>query len=235
LIGDREHTLALRMHWQSIASKQLVAKQTLAAGALHVWWWPDHLQPDATTRRLRTDAILRTLLARYLPIDPDALRFGREAKGRPFLLHADSPDFNLSDTGGGSVIAISAGGRVGIDIERCDRQPPVTRLAPRWFAPDEAEALRGLDADAARRAFLRLWTAKEASCKATGTGIYGRLAAWRFAIGDDASPPRVLGLPDEAGSVENWRFHRLAPAASHTVALACRDTAALPQGYVVVD
>jgi len=47
-------------------------------------------------------------------------------------------------------------------------------------------------ADAARRAFLRLWTAKEASCKATGTGIYGRLAAWRFAIGEDDPRGRRL-------------------------------------------
>jgi 4'-phosphopantetheinyl transferase len=221
------------MDWQSIALDRLAEKQTLDADALHVWWWPEHLQPVATTRRLRTDAILRTLLARYLPIATDALRFGREAKGRPYLLHADAPDFNLSDTGGGSVIAVSAGGRVGIDIERNDREPPVDRLAARWFAPDEAKALHALDADAARRAFLRLWTAKEASCKATGTGIYGRLAAWRFAIGDDAAPPRVLGLPDEAGSAESWCFHRLAPAESHTVALACRDTAARPQGYAV--
>ncbi len=222
------------MDWQPIAVNRLAAEQTIDADALHVWWWPEHLQPVAATRRMRTDAILRILLARYLPIAPGALHFGRETKGRPYLLHADAPDFNLSDTGGGSVIAISAGGRVGIDIERTERDPPVHRLAARWFAPDEADTLRALDADAGRRAFLRLWTAKEASCKATGTGIYGRLAAWRFAIGDDAAPPCVLGLPDDAGSAERWRFHRLAPAASHTVALACRDTVAPLRGYAVV-
>jgi 4'-phosphopantetheinyl transferase len=230
------------MHWQSVASEQLAAKQTLAAGALHVWWWPESLQPTASTRRLRTDAILRTLLARYLPFDPDALRFGREAKGRPYLLlpegcmpHADAPDFNLSDTVGGCVIAVSASGRVGIDIERCDRQLPVARLAARWFAPDEADALHALDEDASRRAFLRLWTAKEASCKATGTGIYGRLSTWRFAVDEGEAHPRAIALPPEAGLAEHWRFHRLAPAASHTVALACRDTAAPPQGYAIVD
>lgn len=222
------------MHWLSIASEQLKAKRVLAAGALHVWWWPESLQPPAATRRLRTDAILRTLLARYLPIDPDALRFGREAKGRPYLLHADAPDFNLSDTGGGSVIAVSAGGRVGIDIERCDRAAPATKLAARWFAPDEAEALHRLDAENARRAFLHLWTAKEASCKATGTGIYGRLSAWRFAVDESQAPPCVTALPSEAGAAGHWRFHRLAPVASHTVALACRGITADPEGYLVV-
>jgi len=222
------------MHWQAIASEHLNAKQALTAGALHVWWWPEHLQPMAPTRRLRTDAILRSLLARYLPIDPDALQFGREAKGRPFLLHANAPDFNLSDTVGGCVVAVSAGGRVGIDVERCDRAPPVARLANRWFAADEADALRELDADAARRAFLRLWTAKEASCKATGTGIFGRLTEWRFAVDEGDAPPRAIALPPEAGPAENWRFHRFAPAASHTVVLACCGTVAQPQGHVVV-
>jgi len=223
------------MRWQPIALSQLAAKQSIAEGALHVWWWPEHLQPVATTRRGRTDAILRTLLARYLLVDPDALRFGREPKGRPFLLHADAPDFNLSDTTGGCVLAVTTRGRVGIDIERVDRSPPFARLAPRWFAPDEAAILRELDADRGRRAFLRLWTAKEASCKATGTGIFGRLATWRFAIGTDASAPQVLGLPPEAGAADRWRFHRIAPTPSHTVALACQGTVAQPLGYVVVD
>jgi 4'-phosphopantetheinyl transferase len=223
------------MQWQASAAGQLNAKQAFAAGALHVWWWPESLQPATATRRLRTDAILRTLLARYLPIEPGALRFGREPKGRPYLLHPNAPDFNLSDTRGGCVLAVSEAGRVGIDIERCDRQPPVARLATRWFAPDDADALRQLDADAARHAFLRLWTAKEASCKATGTGIYGRLSAWRFEVDASDAPPRVVALPPEAGAAEHWRFHRLAPVASHTVVLACRGTAALPQGHVVVE
>lgn len=222
------------MHWQPIALDQLAAKQCIAPGALHVWWWPEPLQPSAATRRLRTDAILRTVLARYMGLEPQALLFGRETKGRPYLQHADAPDFNFSDTGGGSVLAVGSGGRVGIDIERWDRRPPTARLAARWFAPEEADALLGLDAEFSRRAFLRLWTAKEASCKATGTGIYGRLAAWRFAIDEVAASPVALHFPPDAGASAQWRFHRLSPAASHTVALACIDILARPQGYRVV-
>ena len=133
------------------------------------------------------------------------------------------------------MVAVSAVGRVGIDIERCDRAPPVARLARRWFAPDEADALQKLAADPARRAFLRSWTAKEASCKATGTGIYGRLSTWRFAVDEGDAPPRVVALPPEAGPAEHWRFHRLSPVASHTVVLACHGTTAQPQGHAVVD
>lgn len=220
--------------WQSVALADIASKQIITAPALHVWWWPESLQPDAPPLRLRTDTILRTLLARYLPVDPIALQFGREPEGRPYLLNRAAPDFNFSDTRGGCVLAVTVGGRVGIDIERCDRILPVDRLAARWFSPEEATALRELDAEAARRAFLRLWTAKEASCKATGSGIFGWLASWRFDIGAHDAPPHPLAMPPEAGSSAAWRFHRLAPALSHTVALVCRDISVSPQTYMVV-
>src|SRR5260221_2151646 len=110
------------MDWLPIPLRHLAAKQTVSA--LDVWWWPESLQPTTQTRRERTDAVLRTLLARYLPLEASELRFGREPKGRPYLLHTGAPDFNLSDTRGGSVLAVADSGRVGIDIERCDRAPP---------------------------------------------------------------------------------------------------------------
>lgn len=219
--------------WQPVALHGLATKQSIAPGELDIWWWPEALQPHAATRRARTDAILRALLARYLPLQPAELRFGRESRGRPYLLHERAPDFNLSDTRGGCVVAVAAGGRVGIDIERLDRTPPVIRLAERWFATDDASALRSLDEETARRAFLLAWTAKEASCKATGTGIFGRLAAWRFAI--DVDIPLAIAMPAEAGSFDRWRFHRLAPAPTHTVALACQDLAADPRGFAICE
>lgn len=223
------------MLWQPVALRDLAHKQFLAAGSLDVWWWPEHLQPAAANRRQRTDAILRTLLARYLPLDPAALAFGRESKGRPFLRHERAPDFNLSDTGGGTVVSIAAHGRVGVDIERIDRSPPVARLAARWFSSQEAEALAARQPEDARRAFLRLWTAKEAACKATGTGIFGYLSRWRFAIEDDASAPGLLEPPADAGDQSQWRFHRLAPTPAHTVVVACRDIADAPRGFVIED
>lgn len=220
--------------FQPVAVARLDAKQALPGDALHVWWWPEPLQPRVEGRRARTDAILRTLLARYLPLAPDELRFRRGPKGRPSLDHPGAPDFNLSDTAGGTVVAVVPAGRVGIDIERVDRRLPVQRLATRWFAPGEAQALARLDADAGRAAFLRHWTAKEAACKATGTGIFGYLHGWRFAIDDGTTPPQALELPEDAGETSRWRFHRVAPVPSHTVVLACRDAPGEPEGFAVV-
>jgi len=164
---------------------------------------------------------MRAVLAPLVGLPADTLEFGREAKGRPFLRHDQAPDFNLSDTLGGTLIAVSRAARIGVDLERVDRQPPVDRLANRWFGDEEARVLRTLAPDDARVAFLHLWTAKEASCKATGTGIYGYLPQWRF----DAlsAAPKLQAAPTEAGAAERWRFLRLAPSSEHTAVLALRD------------
>ncbi len=170
------------------------------------------------------DRLLRTVLAPLLDLAPEQLRFGREDKGRPFLRHAGAPDFNLSDTDGGTLIALCARGRIGADLERIDRRPPVARLAKRYFAAAEIAALDGMDEEAARIGFLRLWTAKESSCKATGTGIFGWLSRWQFAA--DSEQPRLLEAPAEAGAASRWQFFRVAPSPDHTAVLSLRDGAA---------
>jgi 4'-phosphopantetheinyl transferase len=202
------------------------AAGALAADELRVYWHPDtaHDHP-AAPRRQRVDRLLRQVLAPLVGLSPAELSFGREAHGRPFLRHAGAPDFNLSDTRGGSLIAVSRAARIGVDLERVDRQLPVLRLARRWFSAQECEVLEALSAEDARVAFLRLWTAKEASCKSTGTGIFGFLSAWRFDVGTAA--PRLQSAPADAGAAERWRFLRLAPSAEHTAVLALRDSTTL--------
>lgn len=193
----------------------------LAVGELRLWWCPVEGDAGDEPRRQRLDALLRRLLAPVVGLPADALRFAREDKGRPWLDHPQAPDFNLSDTDGGRLVAITAVARVGVDLERLDRQPPVQRLARRWFSGTEAQALSLLPDEKARLAFLRLWTAKEASCKATGTGIYGYLPRWIFDSGSEQ--PRLLGLPEDAGTQSRWRFLRVRPSDQHTAVVAMRD------------
>lgn len=188
----------------------------LAVDELRLYWCPE--RDPGESRRTRVDRLLRNVLAPLVNVPAATLHFARESKGRPYLPLPGAPDFNLSDTTGGSLIAVSRQGRVGVDLERIDRQAPVSRLAARWFAAAEADALAHLPVDAARRAFLHLWTAKEASCKATGTGIYGYLSRWCFEVA--AEQPRLLQAPPDAGTVEQWRFLRVTPSPDHTAVLA---------------
>lgn len=195
---------------------------TLAPGDVHIWWYASPAIAPRVRRRY-VDAVLRTALSRYVGIAPQALRFGREQRGRPFLLDVDAaPDFNLSDTDGGTVVAVARGLRVGIDLERLDRQPRVKALAARYFRKDEATEIDALHGDAARRAFLYAWTAKESSCKATGTGIYGWLDQWAFACDPFGRDPEVTCVPDDAGRPRDWRHRRIAPAEGYTAVVAAK-------------
>ena len=205
----------------------------LAPDELRLHWCPDLESPDPPEpRRQRVARLLRCVLAAHVGVAPSALAFGREEKGRPFLRHEGAPDFNLSDTHGGTLVAVCRSGRVGVDLERIDRAPPVDRLSRRWFSTQEADALQLMDPEAARRAFLRLWTAKEASCKATGTGIFGYTPRWRFDV--QADTPALLEPPADAGNAMRWQFFRLSPSAEHTAVVALRDAAQLQLTGVVL-
>ena len=189
---------------------------------VHLWWYAS---PPIAPRVRRTyiDAVLRITLSRYVAMPPQALRFGREPRGRPFLLDVDgAPDFNLSDTEGGAVVAVARGLRVGIDLERLDRQLRVQALAKRYFSKDEASALASLDGEVARRAFLYAWTAKESSCKATGTGIYGWLDQWSFACDAMGSDPKLTQVPNDAAPLAAWQHRRVTPAEGYTAVLAAK-------------
>lgn len=200
-------------------------------GAVHLWWLDGPLRPPPSTRRARLDGLLRQVLAPYVGIAPGDLRFGREPRGRPYLLVDDAPDFNLSDTGGGTVVAVAQRGRVGMDLERTDRRLSHRELARRYFSEREIAALETLDDEAARQAFLRLWTAKESSCKATGTGIFGWLPRWSFDPASDT--PRLWALPDEAGDRSAWHHVRVAPHPDFTAVVSCQGFAPVVQVFGV--
>lgn len=199
---------------------------------VHLWWRAAVAGEDAPReRRARIDALLRRVLSRYAGVAPDALAFGRESRGRPFLRGEGQADFNLSDTVGGTVIAVAARPRIGVDLERVDRELPHRRLARRYFAPEECAALESMPDGHARAAFLRLWTAKEASCKSTGTGIYGRLPHWRF--DPRAEQPLLLGLPQDAGLGTRWHHLRVTPAPGYTAVLACEGYRPRVRGFLL--
>lgn len=193
----------------------------LEPGDVHLMWCPAP-EPRPGGRRDWLDAHLRAQLAPYADLPAAALRFGREARGRPYLLESRLPDlqFNLSDTVGGCLLAVARGLRVGVDLERSDRPAPALRLARRYFAASEADALAELPEPARTRAFLHAWTAKEAACKATGSGLRDRLHAWVFEVDAEAAHPRLLQTPPEAGDPAGWSFVRLEPATGYTAVLA---------------
>ena len=134
--------------------------------------------PIAARRRdfLLARGIVRGILGGYLGIAPQSVRIARGVHGKPYIVEPGAPAFNLSHSHLLAMVAVSAGFAVGIDVERIDPLLDVAAIE-RWFLSSaEVAHLAAVPAEARTRAFLRLWTRKEAVAKAVGDGFSGGFA-----------------------------------------------------------
>jgi 4'-phosphopantetheinyl transferase len=129
--------------------------------------------PAVRARHLHTRVLLRTLRERYSGIVPAEQREVTGAHGKPGC-SSGRLHFNLSHTEDAALLAFSADGEVGVDIETTGRARRVEPLAERYFHPQERAFLHEGGNDPVT--FLRIWTAKEALLKAAGLGITVELA-----------------------------------------------------------
>jgi 4'-phosphopantetheinyl transferase len=160
------------------------------------------------------------VLARYVSAPPGDLQFTYNDWGKPELAGKDL-QFNVAHSGGIALLAVTRAGVVGIDIERI--RPNVTddRIAERFFAPEEVEALRALEPSDRHEAFFRCWTRKEAFVKARGRGL--SLALDRFVVSlAPHEAPALLQTKDEPAEAAEWSLHNLDPCMGYVAALAAR-------------
>lgn len=122
-------------------------------------------------------AALRSVLGRRLGVAPRAVPIVRGARGRPQLAGDSQLDFNVSHTGDVALLGILSGARLGVDVERTDRNINVAGIARKFLTAAERASLSSLDADSARLTVLRLWTCKEAMSKATGDALSAPFAS----------------------------------------------------------
>lgn len=184
--------------------------ERLGDDEIHVWRLSyDHHQGRAP---------LLAMLAAYLGLAVDAIRLEESAHGRPMLagVHRDAFCFNWSHSNDQAVIAIARGITPGVDLERLRAHPRALAIAQRYFSPDETAALEALQEEQRDRAFLELWTAKEAVLKALGRGLAFGLD--RLSIAGSAQAPVLERL--EGHDAGQWQLHRLALDDHHVGSLA---------------
>jgi 4'-phosphopantetheinyl transferase len=116
---------------------------------------------------------LRVILASYLSVSPERVRFTCGPYGKPALACGFEGDlrFNLAHAGGVALYAIARGREVGVDLERICVHPIDEQLANQYFSLRENETLHKLPLLARAEAFSRFWTRREAYGKARGEGI----------------------------------------------------------------
>jgi len=119
-------------------------------------------------------AILRTILARYVPYTAEELRFDYGLHGKPSLsyqFNLDHLEFNLSRSHGQALYAISKLGPVGVDIQKVEFTQQSMQIAQRVFSAEQVGQLRQANPSQRGELFCNWWTRGEAVAKATGAGI----------------------------------------------------------------
>ena len=170
--------------WQQAV--RAVFRVPLAGAARATRDWAAILSPEERTRAaafrfaedrekfMASRGALRMILASALGDEPDALRFDYGPHGKPTLAtpwEGSGLCFNLSHSGDWTLIALSRGGLVGVDVEFHRPDLEFEKLARRFFSDSDCRRLLALAPDETMPGFYRCWTRKEAYIKAVGGGL----------------------------------------------------------------
>jgi 4'-phosphopantetheinyl transferase len=179
---------------------------------------------------LATRALVRTVLAAYAPVPPDAWRFAEGEHGKPFIASpqvAPRLHFNLTNTPGLVACAVSvAHEEIGVDAELLERHGETVSIADSFFSHLEVRALRGLPEAEQRRRFFSYWTLKESYIKARGHGLALPLDQFSFHL-DEGDDIRISFDPRMRDTPARWRFALIDVSPAHLLAVGA-STAGAP-------
>jgi 4'-phosphopantetheinyl transferase len=198
--------------------------------------WQELLSDDESARASRfhflrdrqsfvaSRAILRTILASYLAIDPRELSFAYSKKEKPSLgpTHAKSNlQFNVSHSGGVALFAFGLQREIGVDVEHVRRNVEVEAIARRFFSAHEQMQLAALPIEERVEAFYRCWTRKEAYIKATGDGLSLPLSQFDVSLEVEQANALLATRPDDS-EAKRWLLQEVPAAPGYIAALCVR-------------
>jgi 4'-phosphopantetheinyl transferase len=166
--------------------------------------------------------LLRTILSRYVDVEPGRLQFRRGDRGKPYLAPVAGSDllkFNMSDSVDLALFAITHEREVGVDVERVRSIVEAQDIAREFFSPQEYATFCTLPAEQRREAFFACWTRKEAYLKARGQGLYLPFDQFDVSLtpGESAA---LLGTSGDPREASRWSLRELCPGPGYAAALA---------------
>jgi len=144
---------------------------------------------------------LRSVVARYLETQPEALRFVYGAYGKPGLASEHGLRFNLSHSNEVALLAVTLDAELGVDVEHIRADFASEDIARRFFSRAEVETFNALPKEEQVAAFFRCWTRKEAYIKAIGKGLSQALDAFDVTLAPGAAPELTRAEDDD---VSRW-------------------------------
>ncbi len=229
------------MQPESSAWNEPPLSPSLEKGAVHVWRisldQPDDkldrfrrtLEPDELNRASRfhfekhrrhfivARGFLRSVVARYLEMQPEALRFSYGAYGKPGLASEHVLRFNLSHSHEVALLAVALDAELGVDVEHIRADFASEEIARRFFSPAEVEVFNALPKEEQVAAFFRCWTRKEAYIKAIGKGLSQALDAFDVTVAPDVQPALLRAEDDDAS---RWLLSNIDVGSGYAGALA---------------
>jgi 4'-phosphopantetheinyl transferase len=172
--------------------------------------------------------ILRTILSRYLSIEPKQLQFEYSPRGKPKLAENFSKtklQFNLSHSQGLALYGLTKNREIGIDLEYLRPMPNALNIAQRFFSEREYRLISNLSPEEQQKTFFQVWTRKEAYLKATGDGLSGSLDSIEVLFTPGASI-HILNIPGDT-QVGEWCFYDLIPAPNFIAAVVVSSSSSL--------
>jgi len=168
--------------------------------------------PHVRLEYLITRAMVRSVLSRYITNFPIAdITFSKNKYGKPFIsdnILAKNLSFNISHTKNISVIAITAGTDIGIDIEKNRKNFDFLEIAKNSFSMSEFNSLKNLNSYKQGTRFFEIWTLKEAYIKARGKGLHIPLNLLSYSFPEHGKISVKLDR-DLNDSIKNWHFWSL--------------------------
>jgi 4'-phosphopantetheinyl transferase len=177
-------------------------------------------------RYLISRGALREILSRYLGGHPSRLTFGYGPSGKPFL--ASPPGgceirFNLAHCEDLALVAVAAGRRVGVDVERIREIAELDDIMERHFTGSERSFVRAARGEDRTRSFLAVWTRREAIAKALGLDLQtalGPLSIPLYTPGQRVRLDSALrSAPDTGHSGPGWSLEDIPLDSRHIGAL----------------
>lgn len=163
---------------------------------------------------------LRLLLGRYCNQNPASLVFQVDEHRKPYL-YSHPLEFNLSHSGGLTLLAVSLDQRLGVDVEVIRPIPEAEAIIKRLFSQREALSYANSPEAGRNRIFMKSWTRGEAVVKAVGHGFGDKL-------GSISGQQKLLGG-------DYWKIVSIVPSPNSIAAVAVQGSSARISCWWVVD
>lgn len=160
---------------------------------------------------------LRHVLARYLSLKPQELKFSYNSYGKPSLAGEQSLQFNMSHSHEVGLVAVTRNAAVGVDVEHIRADFASDEIATRFFSRREVETFNSLPKEDQVAAFFRCWSRKEAYIKAIGKGLSQPLDGFDVTLAP--SDPAVLLRPGDEDTL-TWSMSDVDVGRDYASALA---------------